>query len=178
MTSAGTVTSVERRWASTVGVLPSPMSMARHPAETGPVEEGQPAGRFGLVAAELADEAVGVSIGAGGSVVRPGAGRRPTRCRPPDRPAEGASLEPDGVAEDRAPVSWLIAARSARAEAAAARSARSICTHRPRTWTSGVASLTSGRDPGRVELQVVEDTDQLHVGQLLHADLGRARPLR
>ena len=77
------------------------------------------------------------------------------------------------MAEDRGPGELADAGPLGEAEAAAARSARSICTHRPRTWTSGVASLTRAAIPAASSFQVVEEHRPLHVGQLLHANLRR-----
>ena len=96
MTSAGPLPVVRARWASTVGRLAEAHVEGQAAAELGGVEEAEPGQRLGLVAAQLADEALGRGRPAPSGAVLACSNRSVAQPLPADDDAAGRSGDPPG----------------------------------------------------------------------------------
>ena len=164
ITSTGPSPTVRAMWASTVGVLPSPMSSARQPPSSAASRNAEPGQRLGLIAPQLAGEAVGPRDGFVGPIALAPAASRAPRPSPlrssATRRRTADASRPRPRRRISAPVSCVVVARSASAAAASFRSTRSSSTHRPRALTRGRASAASRAISAAVSSTSSNTTDQ------------------
>ena len=164
-----------------VGVLPRPMSRARQPPRPARVEEAEPGQRLGLVAAQLAVEALGRRRRARCETVDARASR--SAAQPPPStlmpPASGEPSRPRAWRSISAPVSWVVD-RPARPgpRRRPRRSAWSSSTQRPPERTSGRASAASRAMSAAVSSTSSNTRRPAHVGELVGADHGLASAAR
>ena len=163
MTSAGPSPAVRARWASTVGVLPRPMSSARQPPSSTASRKPSQRQRLGLVAAQLAVEALGRGDRRRSTPRWPSGQMSVAQPLPCDDDAAGErrTLEAERVAQDLGAGELRDRARARRARRRPpSRSTRSSSTHRPRDCTSGRASAASRATSAAVSSTSSNTTDQ------------------
>ena len=160
-----------------VGVLPRPMSRARQPPMPPASRKPEPGQRLGLVAAQLAVEALGRAWPVRRDTSAAAASR--SAAQPPPStvmpPASGVPSRPSARRSMSAPVSWVVSARSAER---VGRGAQVGLVERDPLATRAderPGLLGQRADLGRGELDVVEHRRPAHVGELVGADRGLLR---